>query len=289
MQRTPPHTPAAATQQTITGQSSKRNRLEVSPGNLSDTPVASSGLSQLELIKVITNTINSNLDEKLKTLSTKADIAEVKMEIGAINSELNHLRLENQQLKTELIKVKRECEETKKDMIWMQEQIRSNKVLIRGLNASNEPAAEINNLFTNKLQISPVIKYARKIFERNGKMNVVVEFNSHQGVDDVFRNVRKLIGSNIYIERDLIPTKRQIKKASLLLKYKIMAISKQHRIIVQENKLKIKDTWFHWDREHKLMAGKNDAKHELLKLYGDCMEQFDTDYETLLTELNSKN
>lgn len=284
MQRSPP-LKAIATQQTISAQSSKRNRNELSPGT-GTSPVA---LSQMELIHLISSTINANLDEKLKTLSTKEDIEEVKVEITSIGSELNLLRLENQQLKVELQQVRRECEENKKDIMWMQEHIKSSKIFIRGLNCTNEPTKEVNNLLTNKLELRMRARSVRKIYERNGKMSVVAEFETSHESEEIMRNSRKLAGSNIYIERDLIPSKQQFKKASLCLKSKILAISKEHRITVKEDSIRINNTWFSWNKDRKLIAGKNDGKDELHKLYGDIIKSVDTNYDYLLCETESKN
>lgn len=288
MQRTPPANPTA-TQQTINVQSAKRNRNELSPNIETERAVTPTGLSQIELIELISSTINSNLDEKLKTLSTKEDIEEVKVEINSISSEINQLRTENQKLKEELRYVRRECEENKKDLMWMHEHIKSNKIFIRGLNSSSEPVNEVNNILTNKLELKVMARSVRKIHERNGRMTVVTEFTSSQESEDVIRNGRKLAGSNIYIERDLIPSKQQLKKISLCLKSKIMKISKEHNITVREDKIKIKNIWFTWNKDRKLVAGKNDAKDELHKIYGDIIETLDTNYEYLLCETQSKN
>lgn len=268
MLRTPPtHSPAA--QQTINMQSSKRNRNEVSPGIETENPAPSTGLSQIELIHLNSSTINSNLDEKLKTLSTKKDIDEIKTGIFIISSEMKQLTAENQKLKEELKNVRRECEGNKKDLLWMKEQIKSYKIFIKGLSCSNEPLLEVNNILLNKLELSTKAKSCRKIQERNGKMSAVVEFATGQETEDVIRNSRKLVGSNIYLDRDLEPSKQQLKRVTLCLKTKIMERSKEHRITVKEDRIRIKDTWFSWNRERKLIAGINSAEEELQKIYGD--------------------
>lgn len=279
MQRTPPST-SAATQPTISDQNAKRSRMESSPEMT---------IAPQDLISVITNTINSNLDEKLKLLPTKKDLDEIKVEISGIGSEISNLREENKQLKDELSKVKREYEESKKDMMWIQQQIKTTKVFIRGLNSSREPATEVSNMLKSKLEITPSLSSVRKIFDRNGKMGVIVEFESTQVVENVLRNTKKLTGTAIYIERDLIPTKQLLKRVSLHLKAKILTVSKAHKVVVREDRIKVKDTWFAWNSDRKLLSGKADGKAELLKIYGDCITNINTDFEQLLEEMSSKN
>lgn len=215
MQRTPPKgtdSPAS--------QPAKRSHTELSPETTMETN---------DLIKLIRDTINKNLDEKLKELPTKADIEEIKVEIGAVNSEVTNLRLENKQLKEELDKVKKESDENIRDLNWLQHQIQSRNIFIRGLNVSSSPTKEVITMFKDKLEISPKIRSARKIFENNGKMTVIVEMETAISIQDVLKNTRKLAGTDIYIERDIIPKKQQMKKVSLLLKKKILAISKKHK------------------------------------------------------------
>lgn len=263
-------------------QTPKRKFTELSPEKLTGINNMDAG----DLIKLIKDTINSNLDEKLKSLPTKADLEEIKTEIS---SDLNALRNENTNLKQELEKVKQENENTKKDLIWLENQINTNKLFFRGLEATDSPKKEVINILRGKLEINPKINTARKVYEKDGKMSVIVEFESTHSIHDVFKNTKKLAGTTISIERDLMPTKQLKKKVCLLLKKKILAVSTDHKVTVREDKLKIKDRWFKWSNANKLVAGKDNGEDVLAKLYGEKIKSINLDFDSFLLEINSKN
>lgn len=242
-----------------------------------------------DLIKIIKETINSNLDEKLKTLPTKSDIEDLKVEIVGIGADVSALKRENQELKDELNKVQQENNQFKKDINWLQNQIKPNKLFIKGITSSKNPMEEAKNLFRDKLNISTTIKYVKKVFDRNGKMAIIIELENEQAIQEVFRNTKKLAGSNITIERDMIPTKQLHKRIFLILKKKILSLSKQHKIVVREDKMKIKDQWFKWNSKNKLVSGNDDGEQEFEKLYGDVKKNICLNYDQFFEELYPKN
>lgn len=264
-------------------QTAKRKHTEFSPET---NKVTDKSMDTTELVNLIRNTINANLDERLKELPTKADLNEIKAEI---NSEVYALRLENKCLKEELTKVKKENEDNKRDIAWLENQVKSNKLFIKGLTASKSPIKEVENMFDSKLNLKLNIISARKIFERNEKMAVLVELESAQAIEEVFKNTRKLTGSSISIERDMIPNKQTHKRASLILRKQILSISRDHKIIIREDRLKINDRWFKWNKENKLMAGNSDGKTELLKLYGEKINSVNFEFDQIMMEQNPKN
>lgn len=273
MQRTPPN-------------NYKRKIIETSPES---QEVLQRKMEANDLVQLIRDTINTNLDEKLKTLPTKADLEEIKTQIGTVNTEVNALKIENQQLREELVKVKKENEDNKKDIAWLENQVRPNKLFIKGIKAAKSPREEVERMFKEQLQINTLIISVRKIFERNGKMAVIVELESAKSLDEVFKNTRKLAGSSISVERDMIPNKQEHKKASLILKRKLQEISKEHKVIVREDRLKIKDQWFKWNRENKLVSGNTDGKTELLKIFGEQINTLNLDYDYIMHDSNTKN
>ena len=68
-----------------------------------------------------------------------------------------------------------------------------------------------------------------------------MELESSKSIDEVFQNTRKLAGTTISIERDMIPTKQIHKKAFLILKKQLQEINKEHKVIVREDRLKINE------------------------------------------------
>lgn len=279
MQRTPPES---------NNRSSKRVFSELSPDTENKVEPAKIMDSE-NLIQVIKDTINKNLDEKLKMLATKNDLEDIKGEIMAVNTEITTLRQENRDLKEELSKVKKDNEDKTKDIHWLENQIKSNKLFIKGLSASKNTMSEVKNMFREKLNLSPKITSVRKVFERNNTMAVIVELNTPDDIEDIFKNTKMLAGSKISIERDLIPNRQERKKVALHLKKKILDISKEHKVMVREDKIKIKDQWFKWDKFNKFITGNVGGKEELIKIYGDKMLNVNTDYDVNLNEFMSKN
>ena len=82
----------------------KRKIIEISP----ESQETNRTMEANDLIQLIKDTINTNLNEKLQTLPSKADIEEIKTQIGTVSTEVKAIKLENQQLKEELVKVKKE-------------------------------------------------------------------------------------------------------------------------------------------------------------------------------------
>lgn len=264
----------------------KRKIIEISPESQEATKHT---METNDLIQLIKDTINANLNEKLQTLPTKADIEEIKTQIGTVSTEVNTIKLENQQLKEELVKVKKENEDQKRNIRWLENQFKSNKLFIKGLNASKNPINEVESMFKVSLKMNINIISSRKIFERNGKMAVIVELESSKAIDEVFQNTRKLAGTKISIERDMIPTKQDHKKAFLILKKQLQEINKEHKVIVREDRLKINEKWFKWNNENKLISGNTDGKSELTKIYGEKITSINLEFDNIIYEANTKN
>lgn len=61
-------------------------------------------------------------------------------------------------------------------------------------------------------------KAVRKIYDRNGKMSLIAEFDSEGDVRKILSKTRNLTGSKISIERDLYEERQMDKKVLLQLK-----------------------------------------------------------------------
>lgn len=179
-----------------------------------------------DLINLIKDTINNNLDEKMKSLPTKQDIEDIKTEITTVSTEIICLRKENASLKEEVTNLKRKMESQNKDINWLQNQVESRKVCIKGLSSTDQPINEVRKVFKEILAVY---------------LNIM-ESASH--VKEIFRNTKKLAGSKIRIERDLIPTRQASRKVSQRLKTNLLNISKDHKILVREDRIRIENVWF---------------------------------------------
>ena len=138
-----------------------------------------------------------------------------------VSNEVEALRFENKQLKEEVEKLKRDKEVDRKNLMWLEHQTCNKKLIFKGLPKENSPRNAIIKACKDILKIEASISSARKVFERNGKMSVAAEFESTADVAKIFQNTKKLTGTAIQIERDLMPLKQEKKKIFLHLKKKI--------------------------------------------------------------------
>lgn len=280
--RTPKNMPDS--QNNIT-QQAKRKNLELSPEKCNLV-----GTMQInDLMGMIKDTINNNLDEKMKMLATKSDVEEIKQEIGAVNNEMAVLKRENKQLKMEVENLKKEKETNKKNIVWLEKQSSNKKLIFKGLAKENSPKVAIQKTCKDKLNIDVNIISAWKIYEKDEKINVAVEFESIADITKIFRNTKKLSGTSIIVERDLIPFKQEKKLVFLQLKRKLVAMNKRYKVLVRDDKLKVEEKWFIWNMENQLVCGKEDGIEALAKVYGDEVKLLDLNYETLLSNTHSKN
>ena len=109
-------------------------------------------------------------------------------------------------------------------------------------------------------------------------MAVIAELDSARSLDEVCKNTHKLAEASVLVERDLAPNKRERKKGVLILKKNILSISKEHKVMVRENRMKIKDHCFRWNVEIKFVSGKKNGRSELIKVYGDKINTLNLKY-----------
>lgn len=269
-----------------TTQQAKRRNVELSP----EKEINLVGSMKItELMSVIKDAINNSLDEKLINLATKSDIDDIKNDIGVVNNDVAALRKENIQLKKEIDNLKREKIEDRKNLIWLNNQICNKKLIFKGLTKENNCLSAIRKTCKDKLKVDANIVTAKKIFERNGKMSVAVEFESTADISNIFKNTKKLSGSTIHVERDLMPLKQEKKKIFLRMKKSLLELSKKHKVMVRDDKLKVDDKWFIWDSDNKLICDKEDGSKILEDLYGEEVKSLDLSYEKFLENMGSKN
>ena len=82
-----------------------------------------------------------------KNLSSKPDLEEIKNQFCYVNTEVSALKVENQQLKEKLDKVKKENVINKKDITWLESQIKTNRLFVRGLKIANNTEQAVEPIF----------------------------------------------------------------------------------------------------------------------------------------------
>ena len=120
-------------------------------------------------------------------------------------------------------------------------------------------------------------------------MNVVAEFNSENAVRDILRHTKNLQGTRISVEYDLNEARQFNRKVMKELKNIILAKSKLHKVSVRNDKLRIENTWFHWNTYKVLCCVKSLDQQVILSLYGDSFNDVCFEYKELVNKINAKN
>lgn len=239
-------------------------------------------------------------DERRKVADL--DVAGLRMLIRDVNKEVldklsyvaddvDKLKEQNIKLQQELECLKADKDQDRKRITQLEEQLKSKNLIFKGLNAKSSVKAVVHKVCFEKLKVpnTVTIKSTRKLYERDGKMSVLVEMDSDQSVQDILRNSKKLAGTSIYIEKDLSADKQTNKKVMLQLKKELLVISKLHKVIVVNDRIKIKDKWMWWNKEKTLMCGKQQGYETLKELYTNDFDKININYNNLLKNLISKN
>lgn len=108
---------------------------------------------------------------------------------------------------------------------------------MRGLASQRSAYEAVMKMCKTNLKINkPVeIEYAKKIYEKDQKMTVVVEFNSPSFVSEILKHTKNLKGTTIFIELDLCRKRLKNKKVMLQLKKEIVNVDESKKVRVQAN------------------------------------------------------
>lgn len=258
-------------------QSSKRRHDELTP----ETHGEVGKITTIDLMTMIQNSMSTLLDEKLNKLPSKDEV----------KVEMNRLTEENKNLQEDIKKLRDDRERDQRRIRHLEEDVGKKKLVFRGMKSQKSPYEAVQYVLSEVLKIntSPEIESSRKIFERDGKMAVLVEFKSMSTVFEILKLTKNLIGSTIYVERDLGIERRQTKKMMLLLKKDILSINKTKKVGVRDDKLIVDGKRFYWNNKQILMCGQKTGADALNDIYGEAAMNICLDYEQIFAKLESKN
>lgn len=216
---------------------------------------------------------------------------EILHRLDYITGDVLELKKQNDELKKEMENLKAEKEADRKRITQLEDKFKSKNLIFKGVAAGNSANIEVQKI-CNKILETPdptILKSAKKLYEHEGKVTVLAELDSEQSAINVLKNTKKLAGTKIYIERDLNEERQKDKRALLRLKKEILNISKFHRIVVRDDKMRIAEKWFKWNADKKIVCGQDDAGPIMKQIYGEKISSINLDYEYLLNKSNSKN
>lgn len=201
------------------------------------------------------------------------------------------MKRQNDILKQEMETLKAEKDYDRRRIAVLEDQFKRNNLIFKGLPSNKSAVDEIKKVCNEILEIpdTKILKSAKKLTERNGKATVLAELDSEQSVYAVLGNTNKLRGTEVYIEKDLNPEKQKDKRAMLSLKKDVLKISKVHRIVVRDDRIRIGGKWFKWNLNKQLVCGNEKAEPILKQLYGEQILGINLEYQYLLKKISPKN
>lgn len=257
--------------QVVVTQSSKRMLAEISPEHRD------------------TRKIGDLLVDDLKSIIKEGN-KEVLDRLDNLSGDVTDLKRQNEMLKQEVEVLKNEKDSDRRRIAQLEDQFKRKNLIFKGVPASNS-VNEVKKICNEILEIpEPVIlKSTKKLNERDGKVMLLAELDSEQSTIDVLKNTKKLAGTDIYIERDLNVDRQKDKKAMLRLKKEVLSVSKFHRVVVRDDRIRIVDKWFKWSSNKQLMCGTSEAESILKMFYGEKALSINLNYDYLLNRTVSKN
>lgn len=268
----------------------KRKLAETSPEDMANQGVVGK-MDVSVLMEMMQGSMATLLDEKLKKLPTKEDLDEVTTKVESFTTKMDEIVKENQLLK-ERVRILEENRNKEHDVIVrLEEKMKRKNIIIRGIDTGKSNYEAVDQVIKSKLKIKTSIEFEniRKLYENEGKMSVIVELNSERMVQEIFKHTGNLKDTGISIECDLGSERLKDKKVLLQLKKYILFISKSKAVSVRNDKMKIENNWFKYNKNKELVCGSQKAEDVLKSVYGDVIACLDLNYANIFNKLISKN
>lgn len=252
------------------------------------SPVGETKLKQQKMSQEKQKLSDITVDD-LKNIM-KENKVEILEGLAKVTDEIRQLKTQNEYLMHEIDLLKMERDKDRKRIAMLEAQIKGKNLIFKGLNSQKSAKDEVNKICKEVLKIEDTsgIKSTRKLFERDGKMTVLVEFQFEENITEVISKTNMLKGTAIYIERDLDAEKQQNKVVLLQLRREVQNMSRKYPIIVRDDRMKINGKWFKFDKNKNLLCGNQDGLIILKELYDNDFN-IDVSYNVLFNKLNLKN
>lgn len=272
----------------IVNKAEKRHRNQLSPETSAEhnkkiKTIMSSGLDTDQPVgNLPMKTLLSAFESLLKS-----SLEELSSELRKATEEVQLLKKENVELKNLVNELRQNQKEVEKRVELLDGIARQNKLIIRGIRANIDPKEEVKKLCKETLLIQNDIniRYVKKLYEADGKMNIVVDFQDATIVSEILMATRNLAGTYISINRDLTKEAQQRRGAMVQLRKAIIEQDKSKMVKVRGDQLIIQNLRFTWKSEV-LMCGNQNGINELKKLYNRDLEAINVNYRELLDLYN---
>lgn len=221
--------------------------------------------NMLSQIRELFADFEQKMDQKLSLLALKQDLQQYIEEVA-------EMRKQNEELKRMVIYLNECREKDKKQLEQVQITLRSKNLIFKDIKEEADVDIGVRKILGDILHVKAVPVNTVRLYQRNGKATVKVEFGSSQDVQEVLRNTRKLKGTLIGVDRDLPESVRAVRGELLKIRKqilgKIVELDPKNRkkIIVMNEKMKIDDDIFTIDRGV-LMCGKENGIKKLNSIF----------------------
>lgn len=270
-------------------QQAKRKQSELTPEEMSNAGACSlpANMQLNDIVSIIQGSIQTVLDEKLKNLSTKADIEEVKQTMQDCCSQVGHLKMENEALKEEVKILKFEHQKDHQELMRLVDKNKQKNVVFRGIEKNGDLKENITKICAETMGIPDlVVKWVRKLYETDETVCGVAEFRTEEMANAVFNNAKKLKGTSVFVDKDLSDEKQQNKKVMLQLKTQLKSLNKDLKILVRNDRMRIDKKWLFWNKDKLLMCGSQNGKEFLKTIFNDKIDSINLCYMSLLNQKN---
>lgn len=213
---------------------------------------------------------------------------ELKASIDGLRSDLSAFLAEKIVMAKEIDELKAEREKDRRTMLSLEDQLKRNNLIFRGIPTETSINQAVEKVCSGNMKIvAPMaIRSCRKLFDRNGKMAVIVEFENESYIREIFKNTKNLAGSSISVERDLNSERQEKKKVMLKLMKDLKSVSQTHKIGVRDDKLRINEKWFTWNRNNQLMCGSANGEEVIRGLFRENLNNINFEYKSILGKVN---
>lgn len=267
----------------------KRLHAETSPNEKHENAVGA--MNPIDLMEMMQMSMAKLFDEKLKGLATKEDLDVVKTKVDTFTTKINDVIKENQILKEKVRVLEEDKNKDHVTIVRLEEHIKRKNIIIRGVCNNKSIYEAVDGIIKENLKIKTPIEFEsiRKIYENNEKRTVVAELKTERMIQEILKHTGNLKGTSISIELDLGSERLQDKKVMMQLKRDILFINKSKRVSVRNDKMKIENKWFYWNKNKELTCEGKKAEDTLHLIYGDVMHCLDIVYNNILSKIISKN
>lgn len=222
----------------------------------------------------------SKLDEKIKSLATKADL-------NKLQGSIEELRKENLALKREIETLKRREEETTNQLDELINRSRRNNIIFRGVKIVNkEYETGIKDFCVNVMKCNAELFVNRahplRAYSKDATPPIIAHIPRDRDIHDIFKHVKNLKDTGVVIHRDFSKIVRQKRFQLMKIKRKVDEVSSNAaKTKLVYDHLYVDNLRYDWHSEHGLIHGDRSG----IRMLSDV---FQYDFQKLNQELLNK-